>query len=324
MMPTHFATTGKDATPPRSLWAKGLDCITKSMEALPPEGLPLVLAGAVFVAEGAVMLILPALPPMAAWARALVDSSILLLFLSPVYFLVHRPFWRERRRQEDQLHHLSRQLLNAAESERQRIARDLHDEIGQSLTALQFGVATLEKSAPASAEELSEHCQRLSKTIENLGNHVRQVTSLLRPALLDDLGLVPAIRWLIEQSQGSFPALAIDFETLGCDRRLDPEVEIALYRICQECLNNVVRHAGASRVTISFLCSRTSIALTVQDNGRGFSVKKAGDGTLAVSGIGLIGMRERMAALGGYLDIRSQPGAGTEIEAVLPVKEKME
>jgi PAS domain S-box-containing protein len=215
---------------------------------------------------------------------------------------------------EERLRALSRRLLQVQEQERRHLARELHDEIGQLLTGLKLQLEAAERGAAA---DVAGPLATARDVARDLTDRVRELSLRLRPSMLDDLGLVPAVRWLtqgIEKQTG----VKVAFRTDICDRRFPPAVETAAYRIVQEALTNVARHAGASEASVSLDCPEDELAVTVTDRGRGFdprSVKPAATG-------GLAGMRERAELLGGELAVDSAPHAGTTITARLPLGEE--
>lgn len=199
-----------------------------------------------------------------------------------------------------------RRVVEAQELERKRLARELHDETGQALTSILLGLRTLEE-APA-LDELRPSVDSLRElTIQTLRD-VRRLAVELRPSALDDFGLVPALERLAE-GFGEQTGLTVQVEA-RLDERLPADVETALYRIVQEALTNVLKHAQARNVSILLNRKGSTVAAVVEDDGRGFSPKEIGD-----EGLGLLGMRERLALLDGTLKIESSPGAGTTIVA---------
>ncbi len=220
---------------------------------------------------------------------------------------------------EGQLKALVHQLVNAQEHERQRIARELHDDTGQKLTALAMGLAAVETQLRvqdlARATDLLHHLRALNdQTVEDL----RHVMANLRPAQLDDLGLVPAMRWYIQQYEARYPNLNVTLTVTRLARRLPAEVETVLFRIVQEALNNVARHAQAAQVTVSLDQVENQVSLKVCDDGVGFDPAQL-PADESGRGLGLLGMRERAALVGGNCVIESQPGKGTCITASLPI-----
>ena len=211
------------------------------------------------------------------------------------------------------------QIINAQEEERKRVARELHDETSQVLTSLLISLAILEESitAPEARERIAETRQLAHQTLRA----IRSLSIDLRPSALDDLGLMPALRWYIKEYQQKF-AIEVDFHTTGLKDRLTSEIETVLYRIVQEALTNVARHSHAQKVSVILREQNDAIDATIADNGDGFDVeklkKKPGIGQ--ERGWGLVGMYERAQLLDGTLDIDSQPGKGTVIHANIPIQ----
>ncbi len=226
----------------------------------------------------------------------------------------------------EQLRALSAQVITAQEEERKRIARELHDETSQSLASLLIALERIDGAIPEDRGDLKRRLQAARELAAETLDGLRVLVADLRPLLLDDLGLIPAIRWYARQhleSQG----IDVEFHLPDNLPRLPPPAETALFRIAQEAINNVVKHADASQVTICLCCQpglpapghpewHATLELTVEDDGVGFD-----PGGAARNGqhFGLFGMRERAAALGGSLTIDSTPGAGTHIQMRLPV-----
>ncbi|MDQ7828476.1 MAG: GAF domain-containing sensor histidine kinase [Armatimonadota bacterium] len=207
---------------------------------------------------------------------------------------------------------LIERLLTAQEEERRRIARELHDEAGQALTAL---ILNLEMAGREAAEPDATRLRRLKGIAEQTLGELRRLIYDLRPTVLDDLGLGAAVRWYVREVVEP-SGLAVTLDLQGVDRRLPPPAETALFRILQEALNNVLKHAAATRVSVALHVGQDAVRLTVSDDGRGFEVGRppARPG----GGLGLLGMRERAELLGGQMHVRSAPGQGTTIEVVLP------
>jgi len=205
-----------------------------------------------------------------------------------------------------------RQRLAAAEAERQRWARELHDETLQSLSALRFSLSSARRSPSGLGDAVGDAVHQLEDAISNL----RALITDLRPAALDELGVKAAIEALAERSAGRDiqvdASIELHFEQGTQPVRLTEEVETALYRIVQEALTNAVKHGRAKRAVVEVREQATAVELLVRDDGRGFDTRAQSDG------FGLLGMRERTALLGGELDIRSCPGGGTTVTARLP------
>ena len=202
-------------------------------------------------------------------------------------------------------------VVRAQELERRRLARELHDETGQALTSILLGLKPLE-------EALADHPARASLAelrdqVVSALRDVRRLAVELRPAVLDDFGLVPALERLsdafAEQSD-----IRVDFHSALGEARLPGDVETALYRVVQESLTNIAKHASAQKVSVSLARRESGVAAVVEDDGAGFDQRAVRD-----DGIGLLGMRERLALLDGRLEIESRPGAGTTVVAEVPV-----
>ncbi len=217
----------------------------------------------------------------------------------------------ERRLAEDRLRDLSRRLLEVQEQERRHLARELHDEVGQHLTALNLN---LEAAAGLNQAEARRGLEQARALVKDLAGRIRNLSLQLRPTMLDDLGLVPALLWLFD-SWTARTRIAVQFEHHGLSRRLGHEVETAAYRIIQEALTNVARHAGANDVTVRAWLADDRIHLTVEDRGRGFDAESA---LRHGASAGLSGMRERATLLAGELSVESIPERGTRIAAILP------
>jgi signal transduction histidine kinase len=213
---------------------------------------------------------------------------------------------------------LLNKVIGAQEEERRRIARELHDETSQALTVLVMGMET---AAGAGAQEpvaAKEKLDRLKTLAVKTLDDVHRLIYDLRPAVLDDLGLVPGLRWYAEERlrpAGIRPSVL----SSGDERRLPPEVETALFRIGQEAISNIARHAGAANAFIGVTFQPNGVVLEVEDDGRGFEPGAVRDPAPGTGGWGLLGMRERASLLGGSLDLTSEPGAGTRLEVTIPL-----
>jgi len=220
------------------------------------------------------------------------------------------------RKQADELRaQLTRQVMTAQDEERRRIARELHDETGQALTGLLVGLRTIERSETlAQAVELTEQLRELAAG--SLAD-VRRLARGLHPSILDDLGLATAVRRYVEEFTRLY-GIVVDVRIKGLDsNRVPLHVQTTVYRVLQEALNNVAKHAAAQRVSVRLRREMTTVELRVQDDGVGIKPLRAptpGERR----GLGLISMRERVALLGGSVLVESQPGAGTTVTACIP------
>ncbi len=221
---------------------------------------------------------------------------------------------RELRESRAQLRELNAYLQTVREEERRRISRELHDELGQSLTAIQLGLESLEdrKDEAAWVDSLASLKRLTSSTISS----AHKLASDLRPTILDDLGLSSALEWMLE----SFTArtrIKHEFHFPEGIPSFDSETSTALFRIVQESLTNVSRHSNATQVVVEFQQNENEILLSITDNGNGMDEQ-----TLTPSNrLGLIGMRERSVMVGGQFNITSRAGAGTRIEVRIPLME---
>jgi signal transduction histidine kinase len=205
-----------------------------------------------------------------------------------------------------------KRVVEAQENERARLARELHDETGQALTSILLGLKSLEDRVET--DEGRAAAAELRELVVSTLRDVRRLAVELRPAALDDFGLVPAIERLCDLI-GERSDVSVDVRSELGDERLTAEAETVLYRIAQEALTNVLKHADARTVRVSLIRSGSGVTLAVQDDGTGFDPEAVRDG-----GVGLLGMRERIALLGGRLTIESSDGAGTMLAAEVPIQ----
>lgn len=222
---------------------------------------------------------------------------------------------QELQRREAHRGELLQRVVEAQEAERQRVARELHDATGQSLTALGLGLRSV---VPLLNQDATAAAQRLGK-LETLTtdalDELRHIIADLRPSHLDDLGLASALRWYAKEVEARV-ALRIDVEVTGPERPLDPAVRIALFRMAQEAIANTVKHSGATLARLSLSFPPRSVRLSVEDNGHGFDTDTHADPARPTWG--LLGMQERAALLHGRCDVDSRPTVGTRVEVVIP------
>lgn len=217
---------------------------------------------------------------------------------------------RERLRRD-----LLRRTVRAQEEERSRIARELHDEAAQKLTAFRINTSALKNRLPDQAE-VNELVERLLSLSDQMARDIYRLMNDLRPAQLDDLGLVAALRYLAGEYERNF-GLAVDVQIDGERCRLDPILETVFYRVAQEALTNVVRHAGVDAAELKLDFGARQISMGVCDKGMGFDVDVAYE---PPHGLGLAGMRERVEAVQGSFEVHSLPGEGTRIRVVVPIQ----
>ncbi len=220
-------------------------------------------------------------------------------------------------RLEHERHLSAQRVLQAQERERQRVARELHDQTGQALTHEIISLDLLLERTEDPEARL--RLQAVKRTLEETLEEVHRMSQDLRPSVLDDLGLVPALRTLAKQPSGAAVSLHVD----GLRDRLPPPIETALYRIAQEALTNANKYARATEVKIDLRCLDGHVRLEVHDDGIGFDPNSIPDKEEAGrAGLGIFGMRERAALLRGTLDIHSAPRRGTEVVAELPLEDR--
>ncbi len=224
--------------------------------------------------------------------------------------------FKQVRTGHERLQTLSRRLLDAQEAERRNIARELHDEIGQALTAMKINLQSVRQLAdvPALMPYLEENIGIVDRTLQQ----VRDLSLDLRPSMLDDLGLVAALRWYVDRQSrlaGFDARFTADLSTI----RLPPDLETACFRVTQEALTNVVRHAQAHRVRVSLQYRDDMLYLIIRDDGIGFDVRDAQTRAMRGACSGLLGMQERVLFAGGQIEITSTPQRGTEIWVRFPL-----
>jgi len=224
----------------------------------------------------------------------------------------------EQRRLRENVQFYVTQIIRAQEEERKRIARELHDDTAQTLTGVCMDIDDVISTVDGLPEIAIDRLQRLRVKIDCTLEEVRRFSHELRPVLLDRFGLVPSIRLLIEEmaEQGGF---AYSFDVVGCEKRLTPEVELTLFRITQEALHNIRKHARASDVVVKITFTNRKMKMRIYDNGCGFASPNA-LGDLGRAGkLGLLGMTERARLLNGNVNIRSRLGKGTIITVEVPI-----
>ncbi len=217
----------------------------------------------------------------------------------------------------ERLKALSRRLVEVQEAERRYIARELHDEIGQLLTGLKL---TLDMCARLPADEVAGNLDEARDVVNELITHGRELSLVLRPTMLDDLGLLHALLWHLERYTTQ-TGIQVNFNHIGLERRFASAVETAAYRIVQEALTNVARHANVNEVVVRLWAAQDMLGIQIEDHGAGFEPEIV---LAANASSGLSGMQERAVLLGGHLTVESTPGSGTRLTAELPVGDSSE
>jgi len=244
--------------------------------------------------------------------RHLIDS----LADSLSSYLTRREAEEQLREAHAQLQALSQQLMQVQEQERRRLAHDLHDEMGTALTALKMNLQTMQRVADTA--QVTTSLSDSFSILDSLLKRVRDLSLDLRPSLLDDLGLVPAIRWYVtRQAERAGIQARVDAESFS--RELSAETAVVCFRIVQEAVTNVLRHAKASKLEVSLKNTESGFDLSITDNGIGFPVSVTMAEAADRRTLGLLGMRERARALRGTITIRANPNCGTQILAHIPL-----
>jgi PAS domain S-box-containing protein len=223
--------------------------------------------------------------------------------------------FRQIQSSSERLTALSRRLLEVQETERRHIARELHDEIGQALTALKLNLEALGLSSPAS---LSSRFEETMGIADGVMERARDLSVSLRPSILDDLGLTAAVRWYVRR-EADRARLEADLDFEPFEPRAAPEIETTCFRIVQEAVTNAIRHAKAGRLCVRLSCRDGALEVTIRDDGVGFDVGHARLRAVHGESLGLVGLQERATLVGGRIEIVSALGDGTEIRARLPL-----
>jgi PAS domain S-box-containing protein len=223
------------------------------------------------------------------------------------------------REHQSDLQALSAQLINAQEEERKKISRELHDELGQALTAMSINLAIADTALPTGSDPLvGERLAETSELVDRTLEQIRDLSLELRPSLLDDLGLLPALRWYVN-GYAERGGVDVELEAIGLDDRLTPAMETVLYRVCQEALTNVARHAQASTVLIRLEHTHDTVTAVIEDDGVGFDAGQPAAPGHPRRGIGLLGLRERVSSQGGSIRVESRPESGTRLIVKIPI-----
>lgn len=233
----------------------------------------------------------------------------------------HRRTQKALMRSEQQLRFLSSRLLEAQEEERKRIARELHDSIGQSLAAVKFNVENLlQRDEIRNSETLTKPLQTIVPVIQGAIEEARRIYTGLRPSVLDDLGILATIRWFCREFRKSYPHIRFDEQVKVEEDEILEAAKIVIFRVLQEALNNIAKYSDAEQVDVALLKTASTIELSIKDNGRGFDLQEVNAKHAHEKGLGLAGMRERTELSGGAFWVESAMGEGTIIRASWPLK----
>lgn len=222
------------------------------------------------------------------------------------------------RQSEKKLRLLSSHLLDAQEKERRRISIELHDGLGQALIGLKYNLRSIERKLRKDQPKLREECEYALKYIDEVIEDLRRVSRDLSPYILEDLGLSASLRWMMENFSARHKVQAsLDIEDI--DDFFPQKAQIIIYRIFQEALTNIAKHAQATHVSVAIKKQDSTVSFLVEDDGRGFDMKEERMRNSAEKGMGLTAIEERIWMVGGLLDIRSQKGKGTRINFTVPM-----
>jgi PAS domain S-box-containing protein len=221
---------------------------------------------------------------------------------------------------ESNLQRLSSQLINAQEAERGRLSRELHDEIGQALTAIKINLETIHKEfADRLTGDTRESYKETETLVDNILDQIHQISLDLRPSILDDLGLVPTLNWYVKRFAQRMD-IPVEFSSSKLINRLDPELETVVYRVVQEALTNVAKHARAKRVQVWLEEDAENLRVGIQDDGGGFDLEVMTERPPEKRGAGLLGIQERAMQMGGMAEVSSGVGEGTRIDLWIPLR----
>ncbi len=223
------------------------------------------------------------------------------------------------RESETRLRSLSVQLMKAQEAERMRLSKELHDELGQALALLKHRVRSIQSKLQKGQSSLHEECEETSRYIDEIIENVRRLSRDLSPSILEDLGLTSALQWLTENFDKQY-SLVTSFDIDNIDDLFPKEAQTNLYRISQEALTNIAKHAEAKHVSFAVKENEGSVTLSIEDDGKGFDVNRVRSIHSLEKGLGLDAMEERARMLGASLDIKSQVGEGTKITLTISLE----
>jgi signal transduction histidine kinase len=231
------------------------------------------------------------------------------------------PFARGQRTDTDaagqlkrELQEISRRLVDASERERTRLARELHDDVAQRLALISTGLSQLRRQLAGSSDDIQKRVSDLSQAAMDVCAELHRVSHQLHPARLEQLGLEAAVRSVCGDIAAASGVL-VRIDVSGVPAAIDRDLALCIYRVAQEALQNVVKHSGASRATVTLTRTNGDLAIRVADPGIGFAMDEAG----GRDSLGLTSMRERARLVGGVLRVASRPGYGTTIELIVPI-----
>jgi len=283
----------------------------------------LIFALCLFFCILVIMFALHFVPITSNYVIPFIDAGLLLILIITLYWLVYRPTWDRQVQYAAEVSHLSRKLMNLVEEERKRISTDLHDHFGQSLSILQLKLERLRKQLSKDDNSQLNLAGNIIQDVSLLSDDLRNIIYELRPVILEDCGLLSSIKSLVEEFSREHPGIKIT-EDLSISEDFDVNrygnLSITIFRITQELLNNISKHAKAKKVSVTLQQSDQKLVLKVEDDGKGFVVRRIHGGKRkGYLGIGLLGINERMKELNGSFTLQTEPGKGTLAIVELPM-----
>lgn len=224
----------------------------------------------------------------------------------------------DRKAADELLREIPIRIINAQESERRRVARDLHDSVNQILSSVKFRMESVEERTQRRDKGLKDVVASAKVSLEKAMHEVRRISQNLRPSELDDLGVIPAVRSMCEEF-GEVTKIDVDLKFLRFPKKLSPEIEVTMYRIIQEALSNIAKHSEATRLVIRCEKEHSRITLKIRDNGKGADQHELTENPSKNSGMGMLNMKERAAYVGGTVSVHSSPKGGMEINVQIPL-----
>jgi two-component system, NarL family, sensor histidine kinase DegS len=286
--------------------------------------IPIIYVALLFTWKGALIVSLLAIGSVLLTAIPIFSTNILItnivLLMTPlliVLFFTLEQSWRRREksifteREEDRKLYLSR-LIESQENERRRIAQDLHDDTIQNLLAISIYARNIASTMEYDVKEITKNAEQINDITLQTVEDLRRLTFNLRPSILDNLGLLPALRWLADRLQEE-SHIRTRFYCTGEERKLSPKVELAIFRVVQEVISNIKLHSKAREAIISLKFGSSSLKATIKDDGQGFKVPRRYHLLATTGKLGIVGITERIESVGGSLKIYSKPDRGTTI-----------
>jgi signal transduction histidine kinase len=281
-----------------------------------------MVASTIFITEALVMLLLSILPLYAVWIQAFIDALLLILLLTPpLYFLMYRPMSRqinELNHTYNRLQYLSSQLLSGQERERKWFSREMHEGLVQDLVASKLGLQLIKEHLKEDQDTLKSECEENLKLISKVIDNVTSLSEGLTPFVLEYFGLHKALQRLINLT-ALRSGMTVSFQCINLEHLFPHEVQIAAYRIVEEAVTNVEKHASATSLSLVVEQQNGNVSFIVEDNGTGFNTEEVFMKDVSEKGLGLLTMEERARMLGGSLTVSSQKGQGTRITFTIPI-----